>query len=724
MKLLLVTGLDAWSRSVATVHKYVAASRALGHDVAVYGEPNAELPALPFTTDLSGIDLALFIVQVPSDFPDMPYLARVLDGVPRERRAVVDLWGRYNDTIRVDHDFNHLEKLDGHLGSEWIEAIQAVSDTVLQPTLAPLRPGVKTFLFHGYDAASVAKPYATAWEAAAAWRTAGAAEKPYGVMYVGSNWHRWHQVRRFLEQYGPARETIGQACLIGWDWSERPDWAVKKGIAGIDTDPAFLSDLGVDVYGGVRFDEVTSLLAKARFAPIFHRPLFRKLGIVANRTFETFYADSLPVLMLPREFVEAIYGPAALKLVPGDDVAAHLTDALARTRIILGRCLADSVPLGATPLLCSAVSGDRYNLRRPCARPESIMNILFVMEHRGNAGNTHALANYVQVGEELGHNIALYAEPQPNLTGMRFSTDVHGFDRVIYLFESKLYRVKPLQEVALLATIPRAHRYILDADGKYNPMIVVDGYDRNYLSERERAEWLQFYDALADQIIKPTLAPSDDPRVTTLPFFGFNPSLVIDAASIPPKQYDVLHVGHNWWRWKEVSEELLPAFNEIRPHIGEIGFLGLWWDGPPEWVQEENLEPAFRVDTETFHKLGIRVGPAVPYTQVIRTMSTGRVNIFTQRPFLHQVKHLTLRYFEEFCADTIPLLMLDSDLAEAVYGPAGRELTLPGRVAEKILDALQRPDHYRGLVAEVRRFMLAHHPYSRRVEELVSALSD
>jgi hypothetical protein len=34
--------------------------------------------------------------------------------------------------------------------------------------------------------------------------------------------------------------------------------------------------------------------------------------------------------MLPRDFVSAVYGPAALALVPGEDVAAHLTDALRR----------------------------------------------------------------------------------------------------------------------------------------------------------------------------------------------------------------------------------------------------------------------------------------------------------------------------------------------------------------------------------------------------------
>jgi hypothetical protein len=330
MKLLLVTYVDPWVRSVSTVHKWVAAGRSLGHDVAVYGDPNPDLPGLKFTTDLSGIDLALFVVQVVSDFPEMPGLVRVLDGIPRERRVVVDLWGHYNDTIRLEHDFNHLEKLDGHLGWEWEEAVAAVSDTVLQPTLSPLRPNVGSFLFHGYDPAAVDKPYDAAADAAAAWREAAPDRRPYGVMYVGNNWQRWEQVRRFLEQYGPARTEVGKACLVGWDWGARPEWAVKQGIAGIDTDPALLADLGVELPPAVRFDKVKRLLGQARFAPVFHRPLFRHLGFATIRTFETFEADVLPVLMLPRDYVETTYGAAALALVPGEDVGAHLKDALRR----------------------------------------------------------------------------------------------------------------------------------------------------------------------------------------------------------------------------------------------------------------------------------------------------------------------------------------------------------------------------------------------------------
>ena len=55
-------------------------------------------------------------------------------------------------------------------------------------------------------------------------------------------------------------------------------------------------------------------------------------------------------------------------------------------------------------------------------------------------------------------------------------------------------------------------------------------------------------------------------------------------------------------------------------------------------------------------------------------------------------------------------------------GAVTRELTLPGRVAGKLLDALQRPDYYAGVVDEVRSHLRTHHSYDRRVEELFAAL--
>jgi hypothetical protein len=325
MKLLLVTSCDPWTRSVSTIHHYVAAGKALGHDVAIFGPPNPDLPTLPYTTELDGVDLALFVIQVPGDFPNMPHLARLIDTVPREKRAVVDLWGRYNDTIFVEHDFNHLEKLDGHQGWEWEEAFRATSDTILQPTPGPLRPDVGSFLFHAFAPDAVARPETSAEKIAARWRDE---ERWFGVAYVGSNWQRWTQVRDFLKAHAPVRKSVGWVGLIGWDWKERPEWAIQQGLAGIDTDPELLLNLEVTVKNGVRFDETLRYLSQSRFSPIFHRPLFRQLNFVTGRSFETFHADTVPLLMLPKPFVENVYGPAALALVPGEDIAGFLTGAL------------------------------------------------------------------------------------------------------------------------------------------------------------------------------------------------------------------------------------------------------------------------------------------------------------------------------------------------------------------------------------------------------------
>lgn len=325
MKIVLVGAVDPWTRSVATIQRYVTTGRGLGHDVTVYGKPDPQLPDLVTTVETDDADLVVFIVQVPKDIPDMPGLARLLDRVPREKRIVLDLWGRCNDTIRVDHDFNHLEKFDGHPAWEWTQALSALGSRVLQPTLQPRRSDVGSFLFHGFDPTQIARPYETAEAAARAWHSADPVARPYGVVYVGSNWQRWSQVRPFLEAYRAVADKVGQMCLAGWDWSERPPWAKDMGLAGVDTDPELLADLRVEVRMGVRFDSVVPLLGQGRFAPVFHRPLFRELGLVTHRTFETFLADTIPVLMLPPAFVEQIYGLAALTLVPQQDIARHLT---------------------------------------------------------------------------------------------------------------------------------------------------------------------------------------------------------------------------------------------------------------------------------------------------------------------------------------------------------------------------------------------------------------
>jgi hypothetical protein len=352
------------------------------------------------------------------------------------------------------------------------------------------------------------------------------------------------------------------------------------------------------------------------------------------------------------------------------------------------------------------------------------LNILFVMKHRGNAGNTHAVANYIRVGPRYGHNIALFGQPQPHLPELKFSTRVRDFDRIAFLFESEIYRLSRLHEATMLGSIPRERRLIFDMDGMYNPVVCVDGYDFNHRTGAESAMWAEYYEALADRVMKPTLSRQDRPGVEPMIFYGYDPALEMNAAAAPEKRFDIIYVGHNWWRWRQIEREFLPAVEAMRGEIGEIGLIGLWWDKPPAEGADAGPEAAFHADYARIRRLGIKTETAVMYTDVIRTMSTAKINIFNQRPVLHHLKHLTLKYFEIFYADTIPLLMLDRGLVAQVYGPAADALVLAGEPREteaKLRDALARPDHYRRVVGEVRKYLAENYSYDKRVAELAHA---
>jgi hypothetical protein len=350
------------------------------------------------------------------------------------------------------------------------------------------------------------------------------------------------------------------------------------------------------------------------------------------------------------------------------------------------------------------------------------MKVLLVMDRRIDRGSIQAAAAYVRAGQDAGHEIALYGRADPAFPDLRFSTAVGAFDYVVFLNESWRHWMSGLRMPRFLAEVPRSRRAILDADGMYNELVAIDGYDRNFKYEHDRIAWIRHYDIVADKVMQPTFAPRK-PGVIGLPFYGYDPGTRIESAESTDKCFDILCVGHNWWRWRQISGELLPAIEKVRSHIGEIGFVGSWWDSVPAGATELDLEAAFGTDPDWLRRLRIQVKPAVRYTDVIPVMSTGRINIMTQRPLFAHLQLLTSKYFEIFAADTVPLVMLEPEHAASVYGPAGAELALHGdHIAEKLVDVLKRPQRYREIVEEVRRHLVAHHSYRNRVQELVAAL--
>lgn len=344
------------------------------------------------------------------------------------------------------------------------------------------------------------------------------------------------------------------------------------------------------------------------------------------------------------------------------------------------------------------------------------------MDRRVNAGSIRAVENYVRAGAALGHDFALYGRADERYPGIRFTTDAPDFDHVVFIIESSLKWMSALRLPGLLAQVPRERRAILDADGMFNHRITVNGYDRNHLSESDCERWRSHYAQLTDRILQPTLVRTDSEAIA-VPFYGYDVRREVSVDAAPQKRYDIVHVAHNWWRWQELATELLPAIARVRTELDGICFVGSWWTGAPPATPEQHL-PAFRVDRDELERLHIEVRPAVHYTDVVRVMSEGRINVMTQRPLFRHLRLLTSKYFEIFAADTIPLVLLAPEHAEAVYGPHGRELALHGEsIAETIARAIARPDRYRDLVAEVRKHLREHHSYEVRVGQLTAALS-
>jgi len=351
------------------------------------------------------------------------------------------------------------------------------------------------------------------------------------------------------------------------------------------------------------------------------------------------------------------------------------------------------------------------------------MRIMFVMDHRADRGSIQSVSSYVQAGDEAGYEIALYGRPDPRFPTIRFSTQVGAYDYVVFLVESWRHWMSALRMPRMFAEVPRERRAIIDADGMYNQVISTEGYDRNHQWEQVRAEWFAHYQVVADKIFQPTFCPRE-PGVRRLLFYGYDATQQVRPEAAPAKTYDIICVGHNWWRWRQVSRELLPGIEKVRPQLGEIGFVGSWWDTIPAGAAELGVESAFGTDPEWLRRLRIRIRSSVGYTEVVNIMSTGRINIMTQRPLFRELKILTSKYFEIFCADTTPLVMIDPDHAQMVYGEAGRELALCHCIGEKLVHVLSYPSRYRELVEEARKHLLVHHSYHNRVQELVAALSE
>ena len=149
MRLVFVHYVIEDRGSAQDMYNYAQVARALGHEVALYGPPNAG-SAFNYSMDVASADAVIFIFEWTTALQhgDNLDFVRLVDKVPRERRVVIDCDGKYNHAINVEGDSNHT---DAAASKRWVEICDSLSDKIYQPTFHPQRPNVRTFFFHAYN---------------------------------------------------------------------------------------------------------------------------------------------------------------------------------------------------------------------------------------------------------------------------------------------------------------------------------------------------------------------------------------------------------------------------------------------------------------------------------------------------------------------------------------------------------------------------------------------
>jgi hypothetical protein len=135
-------------------------------------------------------------------------------------------------------------------------------------------------------------------------------------------------MRRVLEGLKPIRDHIGRIRITGSGWDSPLALGSLETTEDANfTEPGYLRKLGVEVRPPVRFDRVIDSMSEGLFSPVILRPLFDHLRLVTCRTFETPAANTIPLFVQDRAYVEEIYGERAVELVlPNDEPQEKILD--------------------------------------------------------------------------------------------------------------------------------------------------------------------------------------------------------------------------------------------------------------------------------------------------------------------------------------------------------------------------------------------------------------
>ncbi len=349
------------------------------------------------------------------------------------------------------------------------------------------------------------------------------------------------------------------------------------------------------------------------------------------------------------------------------------------------------------------------------------MKLVFVYWGYENAGSMLDLRGYARAAKAMGHEVKVYGPPNAYFM-LDYSQDLAGADAVIFVFEwtTDLQFGDRLDWARLLQSVPRNRRVVIDCDGAYNEPIEFRG-DYNHKSEESSRKWIAVCDSISDKILQPSLRPK---RKNVRPFFFhiYDPTWE-SPLDFSDKEFSMVYVGHTKFRWHGMSQ-VLKAMEPVRDRLGRVALVGEGWDRPTEWTEWQEIKANYYVDREYLKKLDVEAHPPVPFPKVTETMNKGVFNPVVYRPLFEYLDFVTCRTFETPAAGTIPLFLLDEKYVTEIYGGRAAELMLGTDASGRIADVVARPQHYAGIVQEIRNDFAKHHSPDARLRDLIRIVEE
>jgi glycosyltransferase involved in cell wall biosynthesis len=350
------------------------------------------------------------------------------------------------------------------------------------------------------------------------------------------------------------------------------------------------------------------------------------------------------------------------------------------------------------------------------------MKIVFVYWGYENAGSMLDLRGYTRAAKAMGHEVVVYGPPEWAFA-LDYSKDLSGADALVFVVEwtTDLQFGDRADWVRLLDAVPRERRIVIDCDGHYNEPIWFMG-DYNHRSMESSAAWIDFCDSLSDKIFQPSYCP----RCKNVRPFLFH---IYDPAWEAPlkfddKEFDMIYVGHTKFRWRGMIK-VLKAIERVRDKVGRVALVGEGWGEAIDWMEHGEAKAKHYVDREYLKKNGFEGLPAVLFEEVAATIEKGVFNPVVYRPVFEQLGFVTCRTFETPAAGTIPLFLLNRDYVVEIFGERATELMLTGEENhEKILDVLDRPEHYAEIVMDIRKDFRERHNPDARLRELIGYIEE